>query len=55
VTGRTSVEVARALLLIRERGMTAYAAAKVTGIALSTIYRSAGYRAWRAANPRKIK
>ena len=43
MSGRTSAAVEHALSLIRG-GMTAYAAAKAAGIALSTIYRCAGYR-----------
>jgi predicted DNA-binding transcriptional regulator AlpA len=39
MSGRQSVEVNKALQLISE-GITAYAAAKKTGIALSTIYRA---------------
>lgn len=39
VATRQSPEVTRALRLI-DKGMTAYAAAKKTGIALSTIYRA---------------
>jgi transposase len=46
MSGRPSAEVVRALALIRQ-GVTAYAAAKTVGIALSTIYRSAGYKALR--------
>ena len=43
---KTSPEVLRALDLIKG-GMTAYRAAKTVGIALSTIYRAAAYKAWR--------
>lgn len=39
MSGRQSAEVNRALRLVAG-GMTAYAAAKKTGIALSTIYRA---------------
>jgi len=39
MTARQSSEVTKALLLVAG-GMTAYAAAKKTGIALSTIYRA---------------
>ncbi len=39
MSARQSAEVTKALRMI-ERGMTAYAAAKKTGIALSTIYRA---------------
>lgn len=39
MTARQSAEVTKALKLI-EKGMTPYAAAKKTGIALSTIYRA---------------
>lgn len=39
MTAKQSAEVTRALKLI-DKGMTAYAAAKKTGIALSTIYRA---------------
>lgn len=39
MTARQSVEVTRALTLVA-KGMTPYAAAKKTGIALSTIYRA---------------
>lgn len=39
MSARQSAEVTRALKLIA-RGSTAYAAAKKTGIALSTIYRA---------------
>ena len=41
---RTSPEVIEAIRLIHT-GMSAYAAAKTVGIALSTIYRSALYKA----------
>jgi transposase len=43
MAGRTSAEVVQAVALIKG-GMSAYAAAKTVGIALSTIYRSALYR-----------
>jgi transposase len=39
MTARQSVEVAEALKLVKS-GITPYAAAKRTGIALSTIYRA---------------
>ncbi len=39
MSARQSAEVTRALRLI-DKGATAYAAAKKTGIALSTIYRA---------------
>lgn len=39
MTGQQSAKVDRALALVA-KGMTAYAAAKKTGIALSTIYRA---------------
>jgi hypothetical protein len=39
MTARQSVEVTKALDLIKS-GLTAYAAARKTGIALSTIYRA---------------
>lgn len=39
MTARQSAEVSQALRLVA-KGMTAYAAAKKTGIALSTIYRA---------------
>jgi transposase len=39
MSGRQSAEVTRALQLIA-KGMSAYAAAKQVGIALSTIYRA---------------
>lgn len=39
MAARQSAEVERALKLVA-KGMTAYAAAKKTGIALSTIYRA---------------
>lgn len=50
MTGRPSAEVAKAVAMLRESGgrMTAYAAAQAVGIALSTIYRSALYKAYKA-------
>jgi hypothetical protein len=47
MSGKPSADVVRAMQLVR-RGMTPYAAARQTGIALSTIYRSAIYKAWKA-------
>jgi hypothetical protein len=49
MSGRASAEVTRAVAMLRESGgtMTAYAAAKAVGIALSTIYRSPLYKAYR--------
>jgi|SoimicmetaTmtHMA_FD_contig_31_15229328_length_297_multi_2_in_0_out_0_2 transposase len=40
MAARQSAAVDRALRLIEQHGYTAYAAAKKTGIALSTIYRA---------------
>jgi transposase len=39
MSARQSLEVTEALKLVKS-GLTAYAAAKITGIALSTIYRA---------------
>lgn len=49
---RTSAEVVRAIELIKG-GMSAYAAAKTVGIAISTIYRSALYRSMNGLPDRK--
>jgi predicted DNA-binding protein (UPF0251 family) len=40
MTRTTSAETVRALKLVAQGKMTAYAAAKKTGIALSTVYRA---------------
>ena len=50
MSGRPSAEVVQAVALLRESGgtMSAYAAAKAVGIALSTIYRSPLYKAYKA-------
>jgi hypothetical protein len=50
MSGRPSAQVVQAITLMRESGgtMSAYAAAKAVGIALSTIYRSPLYKAYRA-------
>lgn len=50
MSGRPSAEVSRAVAMLRESGgtMSAYAAAKAVGIALSTIYRSPLYKAYKA-------
>jgi predicted DNA-binding protein (UPF0251 family) len=40
MTRTTSAETLRALKLVAQGKMTAYAAAKKTGIALSTVYRA---------------
>lgn len=60
MTGRSSAEVVKAVALLRKSGgtMTAYAAAKAVGIALSTIYRSPLYKAYKAeqqSHPTKEK
>lgn len=46
MAGRQSAEVRRALRLIIDKGWTAYAAAKKTGISQSTISRNPQYRAF---------
>lgn len=55
MSGRPSAEVTKAIALMKETGVSAYAAAKATGIALSTIYRSTLYKQFKAeqdkANP----
>lgn len=50
MSGRPSAEVAKAVAMLRESGgtLSAYAAAKAVGIALSTIYRSPLYKAYKA-------
>jgi hypothetical protein len=50
MSGRPSDAVVIAVALLRKSGgtMSAYAAAKQVGIALSTIYRSALYKAYKA-------
>jgi hypothetical protein len=50
MSGRPSAEVVKAVALMRESGgkVTAYAAARAVGIALSTIYRSPLYKAYKA-------
>jgi predicted DNA-binding protein (UPF0251 family) len=40
MSGRMSAETTEALRLVKEEGLSAYAAAKKVGIALSTIYRA---------------
>lgn len=50
---RTSHAVVQAIDLIKS-GMSAYAAAKTVGIAISTIYRSAMYREMHGLPDRKI-
>jgi hypothetical protein len=61
VSGRPSAEVVKAVALMRESGgsLSAYAAAKAVGIALSTIYRSPLYKAYKAeqdqSHPEKEK
>ena len=61
MSGRPSAEVIQAVALMRESGgtMSAYAAAKAVGIALSTIYRSPLYKEYKAgqkqSNPTKEK
>lgn len=54
MSGRPSAQVVQAVALMRESGgaMSAYAAAKAVGIALSTIYRSPLYKAYRAEQDR---
>ena len=53
MSGRPSAQVVQAVALLRESGgtMSAYAAAKAVGIALSTIYRSPLYKAYKAGLP----
>jgi transposase len=53
MSGRPSAQVVQAVALLRESGgtMSAYAAAKAVGIALSTIYRSPLYKAYKAGQP----
>lgn len=54
MSGKPSADMERAMELVRG-GMTPYAAAKEVRIALSTIYRSPLYKAWRALNKPKHK
>jgi hypothetical protein len=55
MSARPSAEVAKAVALLRESGgtLSAYAAARQVGIALSTIYRSALYKAYKAEQETK--
>lgn len=46
MTARTSEAMMRAMRLVR-KGMSPYAAAKKVKIALSTMYRSELYKAWK--------
>lgn len=48
MSGRPSTEVQQAMDAVRTKGITPYAAAKEAGIALSTMYRSPLYKAWKA-------
>lgn len=52
MSGRTSSETVKAMELVKG-GMSPYEAAKTVKIALSTIYRSALYKAWKAAQQPK--
>jgi hypothetical protein len=57
MSGRPSAEVAKAVALLRASGgtLSAYAAARQVGIALSTIYRSPLYKAYKAEQGTKPK
>lgn len=46
MSGQTSDKTVKAIALLRD-GYSPYAAAKSAGIALSTMYRSKLYKAWR--------
>ncbi len=48
MSGRPSTELQQAMDAVKHGGKTPYAAAKDAGIALSTMYRSALYKAWKA-------
>ena len=48
MSSKPSADMERVMQLIRS-GFTPYAAAKQVGIALSTLYRSPLYKAWRDA------
>jgi predicted DNA-binding protein (UPF0251 family) len=48
MSGKPSADTVEAMKLVAEEGMTPYAAARRMNIALSTIYRSPLYKAYKA-------
>lgn len=46
---RQSAAMVLAKEMVTERGLTAYAAAKATGLTRSAIYMSTWYKSWRAS------